>query len=178
MTTPSGVRVSSRSTASCNPPDDETVRAWQVQRFNVRFDSMDAFIEARGSGTLRKSARLGMNVKSHALHERTLYEFGGAFDCQPERFVTWGEARSEPDCSAVTEVGWYADRYAATCLYPGDEMEVKYITVEQEGFRREGLGIVIRKTSAPWVPQGYMVFAIIAEYDATKHDFKDAVNPC
>lgn len=176
---PAGLRTKgSRATEVLPSPNHETLDAWMVQRWGVRRMTMAEFIEHLGSGTLRKNDRLGMNTRSHALSERTHYEFGGGFECLPERFVTWGEARSEPDSSPVTEAGWYADRYAHMCLFPGDEMEVKYLIVEAEGQRREGIGIVIRKTSAPWVPAGYMVVAIIAEYDPEKHDFREAVNPC
>jgi hypothetical protein len=137
------------------------------------------FIENKGSGTLRKNARIGFNVQSHYLAERVAYEFGYEFQCLPERFVTWGQARSEPDCSAITEAGWFAERYADICLFPGDEIEVKYVMVEHpSGEREEGIGIVVRKTSAYWVPPGHMVFAIIAKFDHTLGDFLPARNPC
>lgn len=148
------------------------------QRVEIRAMSMSEFIDSRGSGTLRKNRSIGMNVSSHYLHERVAYEFGYAFEVLPERFVTWGEARSEGDCKPLTEAGWHIERYASVCLFPGDEMECKYLIVEVDGKRREGVGIVIRKTSARWIPPGYMVFAIVAEYSPSAHDFLPAVNPC
>jgi len=172
-----GLRVSgSRATEIIPMPEDRT--PWVARRIAVRNMSTEDFIETKGSGTLRKNHAIGMNVTSHALHERVAYEFGYAFETCPERFVTWGEARSEPDEKAMTEVGWHVERYASFCLFPGDEMECKYITVEIGGVKREGVGVVIRKTSVPWIPPGYIIFAIIAELDQKTHEWKPAVNPC
>lgn len=146
-------------------------------RIDIRLLSIEEFINSKGSGTLRKNKAIGMNVTSHALHERVAYEFGYQFEICPERFLTWGEARSEGDCKPLTEVGWFAERYASVCLFPGDEIEVKYLTAEVDGVKREGVGIIVRTTSAPWIPKGYVVFAIIAEYVEGK-GYLEARNPC
>ncbi len=178
-TPPPGLRVGgSRATEIIPLPDDASVGTAFASRLAMRRMTIAEFTETRGSGTLRKNAAIGMNVVSHALHERVAYEFGYAFETVPERFVTWGEARSEGDCKPLTETGWHVERYASIALFPGDEIEVKYITAEVDGEHREGVGIVVRKTSAPWIPRGYVVFAIIAEWDAAKSEFKPAVNPC
>jgi hypothetical protein len=147
-------------------------------RTAIRSMTMDTFIEQRGSGTLRKNRAIGMNVTSHALAERVAYEFGYGFEAMPERCVTWGEARSEPDCKPLTEAGWHIERYAAVCLFPGDEVEAKYLIVESDGERREGVGLIVRVTSAPFIPAGYTVFAIIAEFSVTRGRFLEAKNPC
>lgn len=148
------------------------------RRFEIRKLSEEEFIEHHASGTLRKNKTLGMNVKSHYLHERVAYEFGYHFECLPERFVSWGEARSEGDCKAITEAGWHIERYANICLFPGDKIECKHINVTDENITREGIGIVVRETSAPWIPRGYIVFAIITEYSEFEDKYKDAINPC
>lgn len=146
-------------------------------RVKIREMSMEAFIEQKASGTLRKNQSIGMNVFSHALAERVAYEFGYGFETCPARFVTYGEARSEGDCKALTEVGWFVERYKSVCLYPDDEVEVKYIIVEINGIRREGVGMIL-KTSCSWLPNSFIVFAIIAEYNTISHDYNPAVNPC
>jgi hypothetical protein len=48
------------------------------------------------------------------------------------------------------------------------------------GERREGVGIVITKTSANWLPtdSDMIVFAIVTEWDAKAKDWKEATNPC
>lgn len=175
-----GLRTSgSRATDIIQIPNEEILNKWMEHRLKVRNMSMDEFIENYGSGTLRKNKRIGMNVSSHSLSERAHYEFGAYFECLPERFITWGEARSEPDCSPITEVGWYTERYANLCLFPGDEIEVKYITVEAPGeIKREGIGLIVRKTSAHWVSKGFTVFAFITIYNPTIHDFEEARNIC
>ncbi len=176
---PPGLRVrGSRATEIIPAPSAEAIGQAFLPRLAMRNMSIDEFIETRGSGTLRKNAAIGMNTTSHALHERVAYEFGYAFEALPERFVAWGEARSEGDCKPITEAGWHVERYASVSLFPGDEIECKFIEAEVDGVRREGIGIVVRKTSAPWLPRGYIVFSIIAEYSREKGVWLPAVNPC
>lgn len=164
------------ATKQISMPDHPPVPA---ERLRSRMMPMEEFIEEKGSGTLRKNSRIGMNTKSHAMVERCAYEFGYAWEVCMERSLTWGEPRSEGDSHPLTEVGWHVERYAAMCLFPGDEVECKYLIREDpDGTRREGIGMILRKTSAPWVPAGYAVFCIIAEYDQILHDFGKAVNPC
>ena len=153
--TPPGLRVrGSRATEIIALPDEASVGQAFKHRLAMRSMSIAEFMETRGSGTLRKNEAIGMNTTSHALHERVAYEFGYPFEALPERFVTWGEARSEGDCKPLTEAGWHIERYASISLFPSDEIECKFITAEVDGVRREGVGIVIRKTSAPcsWLP--------------------------
>lgn len=150
-----------------------------ARRVKARLLTREEFIERHASGTLRKNNRIGMRMRDQYLHERTVFEFGWGFECVPETRVTWGSCLSEPDCRPITELGWLVDRYATVCAFPGDEMELKYIAVEYpDGARREGLGLVIRKTSADFIPEGHMVFALITEHDPVAKDWKEAVNPC
>jgi len=39
------------------------------------------------------------------------------------------------------------------------------------------VGMVLRQTSASFVPSGHLVFAIIAEFDAKTKQWLEAVNP-
>jgi hypothetical protein len=150
-----------------------------ARRIAVRKMSRDYFIEHHSSGTLRKNANVGMHAAKQYLHERIVFEFGWCFECLSETRVTWGQPITEPDCKPVTEVGWHIDRYAQVALFPGDEIETKYVIVDYgDGVRKEGLGLVVRRTSAQFIPEGYMVFAIIAEFDTYSKHWKEAVNPC
>ena len=150
-----------------------------AHRVAARRLTREEFIERHASGTLRKNTRIGMRMRDQYLHERVVFEFGWLFECEPETRVTWGSCMSEADCRPITELGWLVDRYATICAFPGDELELKYIIVEYAtGERKEGLGIVVRKTSADFIPEGYMVFAIITEYDITIKAWKEASNPC
>lgn len=176
MVKENGLRINGvKATEIISIPENISV---SKNRLIMRNMFIEEFIETRGSGTLRKNKSVGMNVSSHALHERVAYEFGYPFEAVPERFLTWGEPRSEGDCKPITEAGWHIERYASMCLFPGDEVEAKYLIVEVDGERREGIGLIIRKTSVPWLPKGYAVFAIITTFCPKLECFLPAQNPC
>lgn len=134
------------------------------------------FVRDHASGSLRKAERLGFRTRKHYLEERVAFEFGGEFEVVPASRILVGEPLSEGDCKAVTKAGWYGDRYISACLFPGDRARVKYIAVERERAREEGLGLVITRTSASWVPQGHVVFAFIAR--RVGDGYGPARNPC
>lgn len=161
-------------------PLDDHVKNCQAlaRRVKLRTESADEFIESHASGTLRKNKRLGMVWRDQYLHERTAYEFGWMFECLPRSRVTFGDAHTEGDNKAVTEAGWHIERYIEMSTFPEDRFETKYIQVEdKEGVKREGIGIIVRETSAAFVPAGHIVFAIVAEFDATTNRWCEAENP-
>lgn len=55
--------------------------------------------------------------------------------------------------------------------------EVKYIHITEERGEREGVGLILKQTSYPFIPSGFVVLAVIAEYDKQNHVFKPAINP-
>lgn len=147
----------------------------------LRLMSEEAWRETHGSGTLRKNSRLQMRSRQQYLQERIAWEFGHAFEILYSSRVTYGEARTEGDSHPVTEAGWFIDRYFTingTC-FPQDRYECKYISVTDPSGSglREGIGIMVRETATPWLPESHCLFAIVAEYDPKTHDFKKAVNP-
>ena len=161
-------------------PLDEHAKACPAlaARIKLRTESADEFVERRASGTLRKNKRLGMVWRDQYLHERTAYEFGWGFECLPRSRVTFGDAHTEGDAKPVTEAGWHIERYFELSTFPEDRFEAKYIQVEdKDGLKREGIGIIVRETSASFVPSGHIVFAIVAEFDATTQRWCDAENP-
>lgn len=177
--TRSALRMEQSRATEKTAPRDGVEAASFASRIAARAMSADEFIERHGSGTLRKNRRVGMDWSGQYLHERTAFEFGWAFEAIHETRVLWGTPITQGDSKPVTEAGWFIDRYATICAFPGDELEAKYITVEYpDGTRREGLGIVVRRTSATFVPEKHMVFAIVAEWDAARKEYRDAVNPC
>lgn len=143
----------------------------------------DEWIENHASGTLRKNKRIGMSWVNQYYTERFAYEFGWAFEVLPSTRMNFGQAITVGDCSAITECGWHCDRIMELDIF-GDEFEVKYIKA-QGGFgknvnpeaEREGIGIIVKKTSAPFVPKNHIVFAIIAELNKETKTLK-ARNPC
>ena len=43
---------------------------------------------------------------------------------------------------------------------------------------QEGVGMILRETSALWVPKGHLIFAIIAEFNPSTQTWQAAENPC
>lgn len=161
-------------------PLDAHVAACPVleRRVRVRMMGADDFVERHASGTLRKNKRLGMVWREQYLVERVSYEFGWAFECLPRSRVTFGDAYTEGDVHAVTEAGWHIERYLELSTFPEDRFETKYVTVEhKDGSKNEGIGIIVRQTSASFVPAGHIVFAIVAEFDVVAKAWLEAVNP-
>ncbi len=143
-----------------------------------RTANAEEWIEKHASGTLNKNKRLGMTWRSQYLEERIAYQYGWDFEIQPRSRIMFGDAFTEGDESAVTEAGWHIERYIETAVFPEDHYECKYINVEYaHGEKREGIGILIRETSAQWIPKGHIIFAIVAEFDTETGEWKEAVNP-
>lgn len=161
-------------------PVDESVTASPAlaRLLAIRTMEAEAFIERHASGTLRKNRRLGMVWREQYLEERVAYEFGWEFQCLPRSRVTFGDAYTEGDTPSLTEAGWHIERYLELCPYPEDRFETKYINVEyKDGRTREGIGLIVRQTSAAWIPAGHLVFAIVTEYDPVKKHWHEARNP-
>lgn len=149
------------------------------RRIMARTMSQDSFIDNHASGTLRKNKRIGLRWKTQYVQERIAFEFGFHFESAPDTRFTWGVAISEQDEKSLTEAGWHIDRYASVCVFPGDIIEAKYMSVEySDGSVRKGVGIVVRETSADFVPEGHVVFCIIAEFSDATCKWLPAVNPC
>ena len=146
-------------------------------RVEIRTLSEAKWIDKHGSGTLRKNKKIGFSYRLQYLAERVAYEYGYGFEILPRSNISFGDALSEENCSAITEAGWHIERYMNMDIF-GDHVEAKYIyATERSGIERQGVGIIVRETSAPWVPAGHIVFAIIAEFDVRNKRWKSAQNP-
>lgn len=138
----------------------------------------DKELSERLSGTLRKSARIGMKHNILLEHEAICQTLGWAFEVAPTTRINFNDAITEGDCHSLTEAGWHIDRIISSWIWPEDQFECKYIIIDDmDCGRREGVGIVCKSTSVQWVGNGKLVFALIAEYDAEKKSWKEAVNP-
>lgn len=148
-----------------------------ARRVAMRKMSAEDWVEVYGSGTLRKNKRIGFAWRSQYWHERIAYEFGYAFEMLPRTRVVYNDAITEGDCHPITESGWFMERYITLSIFPEDKFEVKYIIVEDsDGTRREGVGIIVKQTSF-YIPEGNVLFAIVAEFDNNKKMFLPAKNP-
>lgn len=154
-----------------------TVGAGVIRRIQTRFMSDNEFIEKHASGTLRKNKQLGFAWKSQYLHERAAYEFGWGFAVAPRSHIQYGDAFTEGDCKPITEAGWHIERYINLSIFPEDYFEAKYITYEDANLKKEGIGIIVRETSASFFPDGHIVFAIVAEFNVKTNQFEPAINP-
>lgn len=148
------------------------------KRIDLRNMKSEEWIQNHASGTLRKNKKLNMAWKSQYLEERIAYEFGWGFEILPKSRVSFGDAISEGDCHSVTEAGWHIERYMEMSIFPEDRVECKHIDVEYpDGTTKTGIGMILRETSANFVPSGHIVFAIVAEYDTVKKQWLEARNP-
>jgi len=149
----------------------------------LRQMSADEWIELYASGTLRKNKRIGFSWISQYRVERTAWEFGWEFCILPKTRVNFNDPITAGDCEAATESGWHIDRYIERAFFNEDIFQAKYIIAEGslgkghvQG-RKEGIGILVKQTCASWIPKGYIIFAIIAEYNTNTKQFKESVNP-
>jgi hypothetical protein len=144
-------------------------------RRQLRDLTREEFIEKFGSGTLRKSARLGFYIQDAYLRERAQVEFGYGFEIVARSRVTYSDIKLVPG-APLTELGWHAERMIEMRPFGEDEFLCKQFEVEYaDGNKREGAGILVWKTSAHWIPQGQMVLAIVAE--RVHGEYRGAINP-
>ena len=151
-----------------------------TSRVAMRTKSADAWIEDHASGTLRKNKRIGFKWKSQYLHERICYEFGWLFESMPASYVTFNDPITEGDCHAITEAGWHIERGLTMWPFPEDVFETKYIEVSDDKEatkKRAGVGVIVKQTSAPFVPESHLVFALIADWDPVAKDWINHGNP-
>lgn len=149
-------------------------------RNEIRSMTNTEFIEDHASGTLRKNSLIGFRYDDQLTHERIAFEFGYGFESMPSSRITFNDAMTIGDCKPITEAGWFISRWIKiqSSIFPEDKFETKYIIVEDEnGTRREGVGLICRQTSYPYVKNGHIIFAIISEWDNSKKEYKSAINP-
>ncbi len=144
-------------------------------RRKIREMSQQDFIEHCGSGTLRKSYQLGFDIQEAYLQERAKFEFGEGFEIIQRSRVTYSDIKLVKS-QAMTELGWHAERMIMTKAFDSDQFVCKQFEIEYaEGRIKHGIGILVKESSAQWIPNGYMVFAIVAE--RMNGQYLNAINP-
>lgn len=105
--------------------------------------------------------------------------FGYGFEIMPTTYLNFNDAMSEGDCHALTEVGWHADRMIFLNPFGSDEFKVSYIVVQDinGNIERQGIGIILLKTSVKWISPGSCVFSLLTEYDPIKKEWSNCINP-
>jgi hypothetical protein len=144
----------------------------------ARMQSNAAWVEAHGSGTLRDNRELGFVWSIQCLAERLAYTFGYGFVACKASSVTFNDAISECDERAYTVAGRWVKRYLARSLFPEDYFEVKYVIVRGEdgAVQWEGIGLIVRQTSASFIPDNTLVVAKIVRYDLARGAWDAPVN--
>lgn len=128
--------------------------------------SNDEWIEAHASGTLKDNKDMGFVWSIQCLSERLAYTFGYGFSAFKSHLVTFNKSISECDESAYTLAGRYSKHYIAKKLFDEDYFEAKYIIIKDEQGKKEweGIGLIIRETSAKFIPSNTLVLAKVAQY--------------
>lgn len=135
------------------------------------------FVEKHGSGTLRDNAALGFVTSIQCLAERVAYTFGYGFASYKQDRVVFNDSISECDEPAYTQSGRWFKAYLAKRLFDEDYFEIKYVSItEHDGSAWEGIGIIVRETSALFVPDGVLIVAKLAQYDAKRKAWEPFVN--
>ena len=136
------------------------------------------WIEAHASGTLRDNRELGFVWSIQCLSERLAYTFGYGFSAHKGHLATFNDAISECDERAYTLAGRWAKRYLAKSLFKEDYFQLKYVVLKDDTGRREweGLSLVLRQTSAQFIPPETLVFAKIAQFFPDSGTWGLAVN--
>lgn len=136
----------------------------------------ETFIAKYASGSLRKSAKLGFDIKEAYLRERVKLEFGLGFDVIQKSWVMFNDPKFQSS-QGVTEFCWHLERMIELRPFESDTFVAKELDIEKpDQSKRKGLGIFVKHTSAPWLPRGYIVYALVAERDA-KGNLGPAINP-
>lgn len=120
------------------------------------------WITKHGSGTLRFAYEMGTAYRQMYLYERVAFTFGGAFRLIPQSRFQCGAVLAEADCKPFTEGVWNIRRRKQEC-YSGDLYHnPKYITVTTNEGQEEGLGVEVDPVDCAWIPNGYIVYAIVS----------------
>lgn len=136
------------------------------------------WIRSHASGSLRKAHAIGFASRRLYLKERTAYEWGWGFECVPDTTLRAGKPQMEGDCHPLTEAAWFIERYLTLGLFGGDDVCASDLHVtDADGTSREGVGLLLTKSSAEWLPERHAVFAIIAPFDPLTGRYLPAQNP-
>lgn len=138
--------------------------------------SQSEFVEKYASGSLRKSMRLGFDVRDAYLRERVKLEFGYGFDVIQKSWVMFNDPKFQSS-QAITELCWHLERMIELRPFESDVFVAKEMDIEKpDGSKKRGLGIFVMKTSAAWLPKGYIVYALVTERQANG-TLSPAINP-
>lgn len=156
----------------------EASKALPKRIIEPRLMSNSEFIEEHGSGTLRDNKDIGFVWSLQCLSERLAYTFGYGFSAHKAHLVMFNDSISECDERAYTLAGRWFKAYNNKKLFSEDYFEIKYAAIYDEGrnLQWEGIVVIVRETSASFIPQNTMVLAKVVEYQSSKGAWATPVN--
>lgn len=133
---------------------------------NIRTMSNTDFIELHGSGTLRDNKALGFVWSIQCLSERLAYTFGYGFSAVKSHLVVFNDPITECDEVAYTLAGRWFKAYNAKKLFAEDYFEIKYVIIHNEQNKKEweGIAVIVRETSAQFIPDNVLVIGKIVQF--------------
>lgn len=92
--------------------------------------------------------------------------------------MVFNDSISECDEVAYTLAGRWFKAYQAKKLFEEDYFEIKYVIVKDEQDHKvwEGIGVVVRETSATFIPDNTIVIAQVARFDPHTQTWDQPVN--
>ena len=136
------------------------------------------FIEMHGSGTLRDNKNNGFVWSIQCLAERIAYVFGYGFGAYKSHLVVFNDSISECDEVAYTMSGRWFKSYQNKKLFSEDYFEIKYVSIKDETDKKiwEGIGVIVRETSATFIPDNIIVLAKVCRFDPILQKWDQPVN--
>lgn len=136
------------------------------------------FVELHGSGTLKDNKSLGFVWSIQCLSERLAYIFGYGFSAFKAHNVVFNDSISECDERAYTLAGRWFKAYQAKKLFEEDYFEIKYVIIKDDTDKKlwEGIGVIVRETSATFIPDNTLVIARVARFDPVKQEWEQPIN--
>jgi hypothetical protein len=144
----------------------------------LRTCSNNDFIENHASGTLRDNKNLGFVWSIQCISERLAYTFGYGFSAFKASHVVFNDSISECDEKAYTLAGRWFKAYQAKKLFNEDYFEIKYVSIKDDNMncQWEGIGVIVRETSASFIPNNTMVVAKVCQFDPHTQTWGTPVN--
>lgn len=159
-------------------PVGEQSKSLPQRIIDARTISNSDFIELHGSGTLRDNKGLGFVWSIQCLSERLAYTFGYGFGAFKSHNVVFNDSISECDENAYTLSGRWFKAYQAKKLFSEDYFEIKYVIIKDDSDKKvwEGIGVIVRETSAGFIPDNTLVIARVCEFKAKEQVWSESVN--
>jgi hypothetical protein len=136
------------------------------------------FIKNHGSGTLKDNKDYGFIWSIQCLSERLAYTFGYGFTAQKSHLVVFNDSISECDETAYTMSGRWFKAYQSKKLFNEDYFEIKYVSIKNEDGSKnwEGIGVIVRETSATFIPDNIIVVAKVCQFNHHTQQWEKPVN--